>query len=239
MLGVRYNFSKINNGKTNVNYNVNNYSNNGGGSSTMARKYGSKFNNAASRGVSSGGSFSINGKSNHYYIGNSNSNFTHDPFSNVSKQCDLVGKNTNVSVKNTKGLMQTRLANNGRSIRCNPVNSYNCYRKSNKELLEKHDKDIDDGIDPSKAGLNKHLRSENNDSSSKIERAKCFVDRSAYQEELLDDAANCKKCDATKTRNVTKDLTAIGSYVVGYDVYLTKKKNKCSYKPPDAKVIAC
>lgn len=234
MLGVRYNFSKINNDKTNVNYNVNNYSNNGGGSSTMSRKYGNKFNNAASRGVSRG-SFSINGKSNHYYIGNPNSNFTQDPFSNVSKQSQFVTKIINPSVKNTKGLLQTRLVNNGLNIKSNSVNSFYCYKKANQELIQKYNQDINNQISQSKAGFNKHFISENKDSSSKIERAKCFVDRSSYDTQLM----NKKLCENNKKCNITKDLTAINSYVVGYDVYLTKKKTLCSYNPPDAKIIAC
>ena len=38
MLGIKYRNSRINNNKTNVNYNVNNYYNNGGGASTMKKK---------------------------------------------------------------------------------------------------------------------------------------------------------------------------------------------------------
>ena len=34
-----------------------------------------------------------------------------------------------------------------------------------------------------------------------------------------------------------QDLTAVNAYVVGYDVYMLKKKKCCSYNPPDA--IAC
>ena len=49
MLGIKYNNSRINNNKTNVNYNVNNYYNNGGGASTMKKKYGNKFNNASAK----------------------------------------------------------------------------------------------------------------------------------------------------------------------------------------------
>ena len=58
--GVRYKFTNLNNGSTNVNYNVNKYANNGGGSSTMSKKYGNKLNSAGARGVSRVGNFSIN-----------------------------------------------------------------------------------------------------------------------------------------------------------------------------------
>lgn len=246
MLGIRYKFTNLNtNGSTNVNYNVNKYSNNGGGSSTMSKKYGNKFNSKGARGVSSGRNFNINGNVNHYYVGNPNSNFSHDPFSNVNNNnCIVNNKNNGTSVKNTKGLLSTRIANNGQNIKCNPVNSFNCYKNVNQELIDKYNTDINNGIDVTKAGLNKHFRNgENNDCSSKTEEAKCSVDRSNYKQELADKQSSitdlsgipCIKC------NNTKDLTAINSYVVGYDVYLTKLKNKggCSYKPCNAKVIAC
>ena len=254
MLGIRYNYSRINNNKTNVNYNVNNYYNNGGGASTMKKKYGNKFNNASARGVSQGTNFSVNGNTNHYYIGNPNSNFSHDPFTNVtcnSGLCLTNNKTTNVSVKNSKGLFQTRLKADNK-ITCNPVNSFHCYKKVNIKLEEEYQKDINNINDSTgcgshiNAGFNKHFRSENKDSSSKIERTKCLVDRSNYKEEL--DEFNKKNCQKNynkknynynKTCNVTKDLTAVNAYVVGYDVYMLKKKKCCSYNPPDAKVIAC
>lgn len=242
MLGIKYHNSRINNNKTNVNYNVNNYYNNGGGSSTMKKKYGNKFNNAAARGVSQGSTFSINGNANHYYIGNPNSNFSQDPFSNIIMTTNLqLNKNTSKSVKNTKGLFQTRIKSDNQIV-CNPVNSFKCYQDVNYKLQQEYDKDYVDsslcGIN-SNAGLNKHFRSENKDSSSKIERAKCVVDRSNYKEELKNantynnNSKDCKKC------NFTKDLTAVNAYVVGYDIYMLKKKKCCSYNPPDAKVIAC
>ena len=242
MLGIRYNNSRINNNKTNVNRNINNYYNNGGGASTMKKKYGNKFNNAAARGVSHGSQFSLNGNTNHYYIGNPNSNFTHDPFSNITMTTNLgLNKNTSTSVKNTKGLFQTRLKSDN-NISCNPVNSFDCYKKVNYKLQQQYDNDFINsstcGIN-SNAGLNKHFRSENKDSSSKIERAKCIVDRSNYK----DDIKNATKCNNNskdfKKCNITKDLTAVNAYVVGYDVYMLKKKKCCSYNPPDAKVIAC
>ncbi len=247
MLGIRYNNSRINNNKTNVNYNVNNYYNNGGGASTMKKKYGNKFNNAGARGTSQGSTFSLNGNSNHYYVGNPNSNFSHDPFSNISMTSNLsLNKKTSASVKNSKGLFQTRLKSDN-YMNCNPVNSFDCYKKVNYKLQEQYEKDIANVTTNdssfcnvvSNAGFNKHFRAENKDSSSKIERAKCVVDRTNYKEELEsvnkknNNSRDCKKC------NVTKDLTAVNAYVVGYDVYMLKKKKCCSYNPPDAKVIAC
>ena len=242
MLGIKYRNSRINNNKTNVNYNVNNYYNNGGGASTMKKKYGNKFNNAGAHGVSQGSTFSLNGNANHYYVGNPNSNFSHDPFSNIIMTSNLgLNKNTSASVKNTKGLFQTRLKSDNKIV-CNPVNSFKCYQTVNYKLQEQYEKDFLDsstcGIN-SNAGFNKHFRGENKDSSSKIERAKCVVDRSNYKEQLKNantynnNSKDCKKC------NVTKDLTAVNAYVVGYDVYMLKKKKCCSYNPPDAKVIAC
>lgn len=242
MLGIKYRNSRINNNKTNVSYNVNSYYNNGGGASTMKKKYGNKFNNAGAHGVSQASTFSLNGNANHYYVGNPNSNFSHDPFSNITMTTNLgLNKNMSASVKNTKGLFQTRLKSDNKIV-CNPVNSFDCYKKVNIKLQQEYEKDFVDssacGIN-SNAGFNKHFRGENKDSSSKIERAKCIVDRSNYKEQLKNantynnNSKDCKKC------NVTKDLTAVNAYVVGYDVYMLKKKKCCSYNPPDAKVIAC
>ena len=165
--------------------------------------------------------------------------FLHDPFSSATNidGCIVNNKNNGVSVKNTKGLLSTRIVNNNQNIKCNSVNSFNCYKNVNQELINKYDSDIVNGKDISKAGFNKHFRNgENKDSSSKTEQAICFVDRSNYQQQLLDkEKKNCKKC------NITKAMTAINSYVVGYDVYMSKLKNNngCYYNPRDAKVIAC
>ena len=117
------------------NSNSNNYANNGGGSSTMKKKYASKFNKVSS---SSSGSFSINGNGYHTYIGNPNSNFTHDPFSNSSNilLCKTNDNSIKTSVKNTKGLLQTRIVNN--ELKANSVNSFKCYLTVNKELKEKY-----------------------------------------------------------------------------------------------------
>jgi len=241
-VGVRYKFTSLNSsGSTNVNYNINNYYNNGGGSSTMAKKY----TNKGARGVSSGKNFNINGNSNHYYTGNPNSNFSHDPFSNVtSNTCIVNNKNNGVSVKNTKGLLSTRILNKDQYIKSNPVNSFSCYKTINKELIDKYDADIANGKNPSNAGYNKHFRNgQNKDASSKIEKSKCVVDRSNYQQELIDKQPNKNCYFNSKKCNITKDMTALNenSYVVGYDIYLSTLKNKkeCSYNPPDAKVIAC
>lgn len=246
MLGVRYNLTRLNNNSTNVNYNVNKYYNNGGGSSTMSKKYSKKLNSYGAGGVSNNTNFSINGNSNHYYIGNPNSNFSHDPFSNVNKNsCIVNNKNNMASVKNTKGLLQTRIHNNTNNggIKCNPVNSFQCYKSVNQELIQRYNEDVANNV--SNPGLNKHFRNENRDASSKIEKSKCFVDRTNYRQLLAEQVENdennsntniatCKKCV------ITKDLTAVNSYVVGYDVYLTRKKTGCSnLNPRDAKVIAC
>ena len=194
----------------NVDKNANRYANNGGGSSTMKKKVGGRFAR-----ISSGGSFSINGGGNHNYIGNPNNA---NAYVGCRNNLDLSVK---TSVKNTKGLLQSR---------CNPVNSFSCYKNVNQELVDKFE---EDGV-----GFNKHFRSENKDSSSKVEKAKCVVDRSNYKEEIEAAAADgvnkdCKKCD------ITKDLAAVNAYVPGYDVYMLKKKKGCAKNPPDAKVIAC
>ena len=151
MVFTIYNTS-IQNNKTNVNHNINRYSNNGGGTSTMARKHSSKFSK-----ISSNKSFSLNGYNNHNYIGNQNTFISHDPFSssnNCTKHIDNnYSLNTkSVSTKNTKGIINQKL-------RCSPVYSLQCYKNVNQELIEKFE---NDGGNPGD-GINKHFINGNKD----------------------------------------------------------------------------
>lgn len=216
-----------------TNNNINNYANNGGGSSTMKKKYGSKFNK-----VSSKSNFSLNGNGYHTYIGNPNSNFTHDPFSNSSNilLCKTNDNSIKTSVKNTKGLINSKLYES-------PVNSFNCYLKVNKELKEKYDNDISGltnliNCDTSccniinNAGLNKHFTNKDSSSLTEQTKSKCIVDRSAYKDQLLNaekvNDSNCiKKC------NITKDLKEVNAFIPSYDIYMLKKKKCCNYNPRD------
>ena len=89
--------------------NENRYANSGGGSSTMKKKYASKFNK-----VSSGTQFSINGINNrniYGIVGNPNSIISNDPFSssNNSLSCKTNDNTVKTSVKNTKGLINSKL----------------------------------------------------------------------------------------------------------------------------------
>jgi len=220
-----------------TNNNINNYANNGGGSSTMKKKYGSKFNK-----VSSKSNFSLNGNGYHSYIGNPNSNFTHDPFSNSSNilLCKTNDNSIKTSVKNTKGLLQTRIVNN--ELKANPVNSFKCYLNVNKELKDIYDNDISGlnltncdascNIQLGKAGLNKHFT--NKDASSKTAEKKCVVNRTGYIDQLINaEKINCNKSNVKAKCNITKDLKEVNAFIPTYDIYMLKKKNACNYNPRD------
>lgn len=246
MLGVHYKNTHINNNRTSVNYNVNNYSNNGGGSSTLKKKYGNKFTN-----VSSNRAFSINGNNYNTYIGNQNNIISHDPFSNSSNtlSCKSIDNSIKTSVKNYKGLLQTRIVND--KLKCNSVNSFDCYKKNNAELINQ---DI---------SLNKHFNSNNKDQSSHTEllKSKCIP---INKDEIKTTTTNCGtitdsslnninninniNCNVInntagpssfKNCNITKDVNTYK--VPEYNMYLGSlfRKKKCLYNPPDAKVIAC
>lgn len=194
--------------------NVNNYLNNGGGSSTMSRKYAHKKSRVSS------GSFSINGtgRSGQGYVGNPNSAIQY-------VHCKTNDMSIKTSVKSNKALINSKLYRS-------PANSLNCYKDANKELV----KLVENGTP-----LNKHFISENRSSSSKTDNSKngCPVDRSNYEEELKN--KNKINCDYNKKKcNVTKDLKEVGSFTPDYDMYLFYKKKNCKfYNPPDAKIIAC
>ena len=243
MLGVHYKYTFINNNTTNVNYNVNNYSNNGGGSSTLKKKYGNKFTK-----ISSNRTFSINGNNYNTYIGNQNTIISHDPFSNSSNtlSCKSIDNSVKKSVKNYKGLLQTRIVNN--ELKCNSMNSFDCYKKNNAELID--------------VSLNKHFNSNNKDQSSHTElvKSKCIP---INKDKIKTTRTNCGtitdssnnynninniNCDiinntagpsSFKNCNITKDVNTYK--VPEYNMYLGSlfRKKKCLYNPPDAKVIAC
>jgi hypothetical protein len=241
MLGVKYMYTSFNNNKTNVNTNSNYYANNGGGSSTMKKKYSSKFNK-----VSSKSNFSINGNNYHSYIGNPNSNFSHDPFSNSSNilLCKTHDTNIKTSVKNTKGLMQTRIVN--QKIKSNPVNSFKCYLNLNKELKERYDNDIEklninlNNCDStccnniSNAGVNKHFNNKDSSSLTEQTKTKCFVDRSNYLTQIQENQQNkINNSNCIKKCNITKDLKEVNAFIPSYDIYMLKKKKCCNYNPRD------
>jgi len=165
MLGIRYNIStKYNSVKNN---NPNNYFNNNGGNSTLKKKYAHKFST-----VSSNKNFSINSSTNNYYIGNVNSQlrrsgivepndkYYNTPYKNVTNS-NLCLTNTSksdlkTSVKSYHALRQTRIV--GNEIKADPTISFDRYKCKLK-------------FDSS---YNKIFRSENKDSSSKIEQNICF-----------------------------------------------------------------
>ena len=219
-----------------INNNPNRYAGSGGGGSMLKRKYANKFNK-----VSSNKMFSLNGNTNHSYIGNPNSVNSHDPFSSVSQNKCCNEKKVNVSVKNSKGYLDTKL-------RCSPLNSINCYKHVNHALID--------------VSLNKHLRSENRDQSSHITnvKAQCSLNRTSYNDEISNKKCVFANCDKKVNRNISgnsrieylkrvnnvvKDKNFVNGFTPGYDIYygdstLYKKKASCNLNnPPDAKVIAC
>jgi len=224
---------------------VNYYLNNGGGSSTMKKKHASKFNK-----VSSNKLFSLNGNSSHTYIGNPNTVVTNNIFSNNSGcACKTFDNSVKTSTKNTKALINKKLYES-------PVNSYKCYLNVNKELIDEYNQDISNGVDKSKAGVNKHLylNANNKDQSTHVQLLKsslCNISKETYTQNILDSAkskschaitgvSNSKKnINAVRNCNITKDLVALEKSSSNYNIYLISKLNSCNYNPPDAKVIGC
>jgi hypothetical protein len=219
-----------------VNNNPNRYAGSGGGGSMLKKKYANKFNK-----VSSNRMFSLNGNTNHSYIGNQNNVNSHDPFSSVSNNKCWNEKKVNVSVKNSKGYLDAKL-------RFSPLNSANCYKHVNYALID--------------VSLNKHLRSENRDQSSHISnvKAQCSLNRTSYTDQITNKKCVFANCDNKVNRNISgnsrieylkrvnnvvKDKNYVNGFTPGYDIYygdstLYKKKAACNlYNPPDAKVIAC
>ena len=212
-----------------IHNNVNRYSNNGGGSSTMRKKLGSKFSK-----TTSAGQFSLNGiNNNNIYnnVGNPNNAISY-------VGCKTYDNKIKTSVKNTKGHINNKLFNSS-------VNSFDCYKNSNKELID---------LDKNGLPLNKHFNANNKDQSTRTQilKSRCSLDRSNYKEHLKTlHENNNKSCprlhigninriqSLTKKCNITKDLQEVNAYIPGYDIYFITKKKGCNYNPPDAKVIAC
>ena len=206
----------------------------GSGGAMLKKKYAHKFNK-----VSSDKQFSLNGNTNHSYIGNSNSIISHDPFSSVLENSSYGVKNINVSVKSSKGYLNSL---------CSVNNSANCYKKINSALLD--------------VSLNKHLRSENRVQSLYIEtlKAQCSLITNYVTEisnNLIKKPCNCltkinKNLSSSsridrliKFNNTVKTTSVLNGFTPDYSKYysdssLYKKKAACNlYDPPDAKVIAC
>ena len=224
-----------------VSTNCNNYV--GSGGSTLKKKYANKFNK-----VSSNKPFSLNGYSNHSYIGNVNTIAGQVPSRNVSANTccssDDISVSSNnrlgISVKSSKGYLNSKMTSN---------NSAKCYKDVNKALV-----DIN-------GSLNKHFRSENRSQSSQIDAVKthCTLSRADYMNQLSSNTSSVV-CREKVNRNLStnsriqylitcnnsvKDANFINGFTPGYDLYyndstLFHKKAECNlHNPPDAKVIAC
>lgn len=205
---------------------------NSGSGSTLSRKvsakYSKRLNNTA-------GQYSLNGSSNQSYLGNPNSNLSYTG-------CKDVDTSVKISVKNYSGLRGTRITNSSVNdgFKCNPVNSYQCYKTLNAVLITDF-------------SLNKHHLYETSQSQYlDIKKNECAVDRSTYLIDVLNRPStnNCydpsynstvkSRTDSlTKKCNITKDMNHILGYS-NYGFYLSEKvKTGCSYNPKDARVIAC
>jgi len=191
---------------------------NSGSGSTLARKAGTKYSKKLNN---SNGNFSINGSSNQSYIGNSNSNLSYI-------DCKQIDTSIKSSVKTYSGLRGTRIVNShlNNGIKCNPVNSYQCYTTLNHGLT-----------------LNKHNLYEKEQSKYlEIKKSACSVDRSTYLIDIANNTGIGNTCPNTGKQkcNITKDMNKIQGYTAGYDLYINDKiKKGCNYNPKDAKVIAC
>jgi hypothetical protein len=214
--------------------NYNNYANSGG--AMLKKKYAHKFSK-----VSSNKQFSLNGNTNHSYIGNPNSIISHDPFSSVLENSSYGLGAISVSVKSSKGYLNSK---------CNVNNSAACYKRNNRALLD--------------VSLNKHMRSENRVQSLYITnlKAQCSL-ITDYATEISNNLAaetnnvNCiKKINRNltfssriehliKCNNTVKTSHYFSGFTPDYSLYysdssLYKKLAPCNlYNPPDAKVIAC
>lgn len=225
-------YCKKNNCNTN---NSNKYA--GSGGAMLKKKYANKFNK-----VSSNKQFSINGNVNHNYIGNPNSIISQDPFSSVIENNCCNARKINVSVKSSKGYLNSL---------CSVNNSAACYKKNNIELL-----DIS-------GSLNKHLRSENRAQSLYITNLKsqCSlltnyateisnnltkvicnnsvnkINRNLSSSSRIERLINCN--------NIVKTSNFFNGFTPDYSLYYTdsslyKKIAACNlHNPPDAKVLAC
>jgi hypothetical protein len=216
--------------------NPNKYVNSGG--AMLRKKYAHKFTK-----VSSNKQFSLNGNTNHSYIGNPNSIISHDPFSSVSENSSYGLGATSVSVKSTKGYLNSK---------CNVNNSAACYKRNNRALL-----DIS-------GSLNKHLRGENRVQSLYITnlKAQCSL-LTNYVAEISNNLVK-KTCNTScaniinrnlssssrierliKYNNIVKTSNFMSGFTPDYSLYyndssLYKKIAACNlHNPPDAKVIAC
>jgi len=209
----------------------------GSGGSMLRKKYANKFNK-----VSSNKQFSINGNTNHSYIGNPNSIISQDPFSSVLENSSYTSRKVNVSVKTSKGYLN--------SI-CNANNSSACYKNNNSALL-----DIS-------GSLNKHLRSENRVQSLYITnlKAQCSLITNYVKEMNINLTKKNCNCPPNKINrnlssssrierlinynNTVKNSNFFNGFTPDYSLYyndssLYKKIAACNlHNPPDAKVIAC
>tara|TARA_Y100000741_G_scaffold228015_3_gene174177 strand:- start:1720 stop:2367 length:648 start_codon:yes stop_codon:yes gene_type:complete len=188
---------------------------NSGSGSTLARKAATKYSKKLNN---SNGNFSINGSSNQSYIGNPNSNLSY-------LHCKNNNTSIKSSVKNFSGLRGTRIINSdiNNGIKCNPVNSYQCYKTL------KPDSNIN------KHNLYDTAQSEylNNIKST------CSVDRNTYLIDMANNSETENTCNK-KNCNITKDMNTIQGYTTGYDLYINDKVKKgCNHNPKDARVIAC
>tara|TARA_B100000424_G_scaffold154063_1_gene117728 strand:- start:716 stop:1372 length:657 start_codon:yes stop_codon:yes gene_type:complete len=191
---------------------------NSGSGSTLARKAGTKYSKKLSN---SNGIFSINGSSNQSYTNNPTSNRTY-------LGCKDIDTSVKSSVKTYSGLRGTRLVNSNLNdgIKCDPVNSFHCYKTLNGNLT-----------------LNKHRLYEKDQSTHlDIKKSACSVDRSNYLVEISNNDGlgnTCKQVSKQKC-NITKDMNKVNGYTMGYDLYINDKVKKgCNYNPKDARFLAC
>ena len=229
---------------------VNRYANNGGGSSTMMRKAGTKYNRLSSHNKN----FSLNGANNsnlRSYIGNPLSQYSIDPDSCLKNgTCNTYNPGYKTSVKNYSAMYRTRSRNNtSTETVCNNVNSFDCFKKANPSLVE---------LAENNTPINKIFNANNKDQSTRTQilKARCRLDRSNYNDKIKELDKSCIADNTSKkvnynddTRfkkcNITKDNNMIKGYTPAYDIFYndsTLFKKKCINKqtqPPDAKVIAC
>ena len=209
--------------------------NSSGGTMTMKKKYGNKFNK-----ITSNGMFSLNSSINQYYTGKSNypnNNFI-DCKSSSSTPKSLV------SVKSQFSLMKTRLKNNN-EMYCNPVISFECQKK----LTHPSTSTVPD--DSYNIIYTKIIKTEHQDYShylqNRISNCDIFKEISDIPittnncriQNSINTTTNGRLNNLTRTCQVTKDIKGVKvNKDYSEHLIMLKNKNNC-FNPKNANTKIC
>ena len=171
------------------------------------------------------GIFSINSITNHSHITDNHINYN-VPYSfphTKSSSCCNDNGSIKTSVKTYSAMHKTRSKNDG-SIICNSINSFECYKNNNQELIEKIENGNqilkhDNGYNKSSTIVIKNLTN-----NCKTSEKTCKDLKSEWEQHFIDNPP-CSKSDKIKYCIVAeKDFCS--SKVMDHSDYLTKLKAK-------------